>query len=56
MRRGKYISVPVTSKMCNFHKNQDITFVKVVFYKGGIGLFLKKSVVSYDAPYLLHIP
>ena len=26
-----YVRVPVTLKMCNFHKNQDGTFVKVWF-------------------------
>ena len=42
--------------MCNFHKNQDRTFDKVFFEREGIELFLKKKLVSYDTPCLVHAP
>ena len=46
MDRGTCVAVSL--KICNFHKNQDRTFVKVLFWRGGTELFLKKSVVPYD--------
>ena len=42
--------------MCNFHKNQDRTFVRVLFWREGTGLFFEKLIVSYDTPCLIHTP